>query len=218
MLVTVFFIKNAIVGFSKKITLALLGVVFFVFVGMSVLMRDDVYSGGLFDFIRPGVEDFFYYYFQGFINFDSFFGDPDRFAVRHTITMVPLFNMLGMVGLADGGANLLSEGLDSSKYVAVYFAGETRLGNVYSLFYPYFHDYGYLGALVVSAIVGFGCGVIYEIRKSYYGVLIYSYVMSAVVLSLFSDYFFSRLLSLAYVLFFAWILKERVTTFGVHNR
>lgn len=88
------------------------------------------------------------------------------------------------------------------------------LGNVYTTFYQYLYDLGYMGVFIFVLIMAFLCQFTYEKVKSHHDIgmvpistLTYGYMASALVLSFFSNKFYEQFAtpSFIYIVVF-WIL------------
>lgn len=92
------------------------------------------------------------------------------------------------------------------------------LGNVFTTFYPWLYDFGYVGVAIMTFIMSFVTEIIYDfarfgnnIYKPALSVLLYGYLASFVSLSFFSNKFFENInTSLVYIIFF-WILLTKIT-------
>ena len=91
------------------------------------------------------------------------------------------------------------------------------LGNVYTIFRAFIHDFGYTGMVVLTALCSFTCNLLYEyIRSSvwrrhradyYIPILYYSLFVFAVYFAFFTDYYF-------YLIGFALISKDILAFWG----
>jgi oligosaccharide repeat unit polymerase len=65
--------------------------------------------------------------------------------------------------------------------------------NVYTLYYPYFADYGWLGVLLFPAVVGFGGSLLFARarRGSRPAVILYGMVIAAILLTVGNETFFT---------------------------
>ena len=92
------------------------------------------------------------------------------------------------------------------------------LGNVYTTFYPYIYDFGYIGCIVLVAIMAILSQVCYEIIKKIRGkknvqicVLIYGVIYSCLLLSFFSNKFFENIFSMNFIKYIViWFLLNLV--------
>jgi oligosaccharide repeat unit polymerase len=81
------------------------------------------------------------------------------------------------------------------------------LGNVYTTFYPYIYDFGYMGVVVLVAIMSLICHIAYHraIRAKFttwpsYSLVLYGYLWCSLVLSFFSNKFYERSFSETFLL------------------
>ena len=89
------------------------------------------------------------------------------------------------------------------------------LGNVYTALLPWYHDFGFLGVIIFSSLLGMTFSFVYRkmgnIRKknvASYCILMYGYFINCLFLFLFNDRFFSRVgPQLLRVFVYFWILK-----------
>lgn len=97
----------------------------------------------------------------------------------------------------------------SGKTLAVlpqrYIKGIT-LGNVYTTFYQYIYDFGYVGLILLVALMSFLSQLSYEYAKSFreqwtvpISLVVYSYIFPSLVLSFFSNKFYERQFSTAFI-------------------
>ena len=81
-----------------------------------------------------------------------------------------------------------------------------ELGNVYTTFYAFIYDFGYVGLAILVAIMGIVCGFLYEyimkiknLDKIRISILIYGVIFGCLALSFFSDKFYEDLFSMGFV-------------------
>lgn len=74
-----------------------------------------------------------------------------------------------------------------------------NLGNVYTTFYPFIYDYGYLGVVVLTPVMGVLSQISYEFAKRYYSkstsvfsIVLYAYIFNSLLFSFFSNKFFEQ--------------------------
>ena len=84
--------------------------------------------------------------------------------------------------------------------------GIINLGNVYTTYYAYIHDFGYLGVIILPFIIGFISRVFYRAIKNNKGdkkvnirLLIYSNIAYALTFSYFSNKFFELIIAPAMI-------------------
>lgn len=82
--------------------------------------------------------------------------------------------------------------------------GEVSLGNVYTTFYPYIYDFGYIGLVILVMIMAIISQVIYEaIKRISLGkypksiIILYGYIGTSLLLSFFSNKFYENVFSLS---------------------
>ncbi len=75
-----------------------------------------------------------------------------------------------------------------------------NLGNVYTTFYPYIYDFGYIGEIILVAIMAIIAQLVYETCRSVtlkskpkVSILVYSYIFSTIVFSFFSNKFYENI-------------------------
>ena len=78
-----------------------------------------------------------------------------------------------------------------------------NLGNVYTTFYPYIYDFGYIGEFLLVLIMAIISQVIYELTKNaktnthpLLSVLVYSNIINCLILSFFSNKFYENIISI----------------------
>lgn len=88
------------------------------------------------------------------------------------------------------------------------FLNGKGLGNVYTFFFPLYHDFGILGSMIVMAIVGVISQKFYDKVKRQrmksgldWWLIIYSYVGFAILFSFFSNKFFEQVIARAMIYF-----------------
>lgn len=81
-----------------------------------------------------------------------------------------------------------------------------ELGNVYTTFYAFIYDFGYLGLFVLVLIMGLISGFVYEhiirmknLDKIKMSILIYGVIFGCLALSFFSDKFYEDIFSMGFV-------------------
>lgn len=88
------------------------------------------------------------------------------------------------------------------------------LGNVYTLFYSYINDFGFVGNIIMVCLMAFISQVTYELVPNFrrktninVGIIIYSYVGFLIVFSFFGERFFNYLINISMVKYiFVWII------------
>jgi oligosaccharide repeat unit polymerase len=83
--------------------------------------------------------------------------------------------------------------------------GGISLGNVYTVFYAYIYDFGYVGAAILTMVFAVLVQLIYEYatlerkRKINFRIILNSYVLSLVVFSFFGERFFAAVLNTSFI-------------------
>lgn len=79
-----------------------------------------------------------------------------------------------------------------------------NLGNVYTTFYPYIYDFGYIGEFILVLIMAVISQIAYEFAKNTklkksprLSILIYSNIVNCLILSFFSNKFYENIISMA---------------------
>lgn len=97
-------------------------------------------------------------------------------------------------------------------------ANGNSLGNVYTTFYPWLYDFGYIGVVVMTAIMAVISQLIFNVAKSKKQEsisifqIIYSYIGSFIGLSFFSNKFFENLnTNFIYTILICYLLKKLFT-------
>ena len=80
------------------------------------------------------------------------------------------------------------------------------MGNVYTVFYPFIYDFGYVGVVVLTALMAFVCQVCYELgrnsknrRVSLLFTIIYGTITSTLLLAFFSNKFYENIFTVEFV-------------------
>ena len=81
-----------------------------------------------------------------------------------------------------------------------------NLGNVYTTFYPYIYDFGYIGEFILVLIMAVISQVVYEFVKNTklnknpkLSILIYSNIVNCLILSFFSNKFYENIIAMAMI-------------------
>lgn len=93
-----------------------------------------------------------------------------------------------------------------------------NLGNVYTTFYAFLYDYGYIGVVVLVALMAFILQFVYEkCKRAIIGnkpniwILVYGYMFSAIALSFFSNKFYEQNFNATFVYSIVlWIIYNKV--------
>lgn len=103
-------------------------------------------------------------------------------------------------------SNLLGFEYENISYLPFQKVNGISLGNVYTLFYSYINDFGFLGNYILVGIMAILSQVFYEnmsIRKSQkyinIGIIFYSYIAFLISFSFFGERFFSRLINISMI-------------------
>ena len=92
------------------------------------------------------------------------------------------------------------------------------LGNVYTTFYSYIYDYGYMGMIVLVSIMSFICQFVYEkckslkeLSKPSIWILIYGYIFGTLVLVFYTNRFYEQVFSATFFYsILLWIIYNNV--------
>ena len=93
-----------------------------------------------------------------------------------------------------------------------------NLGNVYTTFYAYIYDYGYIGVVTMVSLMAFILQWVYEkvkrtsltSRPSVW-ILMYGYMFSSILLSFFSNKFYEQNFSINFIyIFILWIIFNKL--------
>lgn len=114
------------------------------------------------------------------------------------------------ISLADGQGQFIGDG---SGYAMVPFPT-----NVFTVFAPFYSDFGLIGILVFGFITGALAGIIYRLAKKRVGwaVIFYSYIACALLLEFFSDFIFlmlSQTIQFFLISYFAYRYRWKVRIF-----
>ncbi len=117
------------------------------------------------------------------------------------------------------GRTFGQSGLDYKLDLPFQMSNGFDLGNVYSMYYQFLYDLGYVGVFIFVLLMAIIVQVIYVKARSYhenghisYSILIYGYIVSSLLLSFFSNKFYEQVAtsSFVYIIFFWWILDKFV--------
>jgi oligosaccharide repeat unit polymerase len=95
------------------------------------------------------------------------------------------------------------------------YAKGYELGNVYTTFYAYIHDFGYTGVIILPLLFGFTSQLIYKFSRTSpdahtinFGLVLYSYVAHVTLFSFFSNKFGEMLFSISMCkkMLFMWLI------------
>jgi oligosaccharide repeat unit polymerase len=98
----------------------------------------------------------------------------------------------------------ISNSVDDSFNVNILKKGY-KAGNVYSQFYPLINDFGIFGSIIVFSITGFVSGLIYRFRRYFIISIIYSMILTGILLSPFSEYFLTLFITPGFLFFILFI-------------
>ena len=123
--------------------------------------------------------------------------DRERYADKNNMTFINLNNWLGpKLGYTE-----------PYKYDLPFRRiNEYSLGNVYTTFYAYIYDYGFLGLIVLVALMAIILQYVYEKAKRTelssapnIWILIYGYMFSSIVLAFFSNKFYEQNFNISFI-------------------
>lgn len=94
--------------------------------------------------------------------------------------------------------------------------GNVSLGNVYTTFYPYIYDFGYIGLVILVMIMAIISQLLYEVIKNKVlgkypinTIILYGYVGTSLLLSFFSNKFYENMFSLVIIKYvIVWLLCD----------
>ena len=93
-----------------------------------------------------------------------------------------------------------------------------NLGNVYTTFYPYIYDFGFLGLIFLTMLMALICAGIYkktlkcqfDYRPNRY-ILLYGFILPTIAMSFFSNKFYEKLFNPSFMYtFIFWIVLEYI--------
>ncbi|WP_408070391.1 O-antigen polymerase [Butyrivibrio sp. JL13D10] len=100
--------------------------------------------------------------------------------------------------------------------LAYRFVNKKALGNVATTFYPFYHDFHYVGVIVLCGLMGLISQFIFEVSKRAIfdpdgiklSVIVYSDVFIRIAFCFFSDRFYDRFVTISFIItFFIWAVS-----------
>ena len=93
-----------------------------------------------------------------------------------------------------------------------------NLGNVYTTFYPYIYDYGYIGEITLVAVMAGIVQIVYELakrttisNKPNYSIVLYMFMFSSLMFSFFSNKFYEQQFNNQFVGYMIiWIIMNKI--------
>ncbi len=93
-----------------------------------------------------------------------------------------------------------------------------NLGNVYTTFYPYIYDYGYIGEITLVAVMAGIIQIVYELakrttisNKPNYSIVLYMFMFSSLMFSFFSNKFYEQQFNNQFVGYMIiWIIMNKI--------
>ncbi len=91
--------------------------------------------------------------------------------------------------------------------------------NVYTIFQPFYQDFGYAGVCFFAMIYGIASGWIYRMFRngSGFGRCIYSYFVYVLILQFYQENIFLSLVFFVQLLFFVWLMHQKTIRFNLFN-
>lgn len=91
--------------------------------------------------------------------------------------------------------------------------------NVYTIFQPFYQDFGYAGVGFFAMIYGIASGWIYRMFRngSGFGRCIYSYFVYVLILQFYQENIFLSLVFFVQLLFFVWLMHQKTIRFNLFN-
>ncbi|WP_276858473.1 O-antigen polymerase [Bacteroides fluxus] len=191
-LFTVIFTSVVILHRKKKISvkqlLTVTAICFALFVVMQLLRSNDVTDFSVLEFLAI-------YILSGTVAFDHF--EPLDMGTGSNVFrfFIALLNRLGLSNIS-ANATILD-------YTTV---GPDSITNVYTLLFPYFMDYGYVGIIVFSIVNGLLCGYFFKKSKnSEPALVLYSMLAFTIVFGFFGEILFANLSTFLQYAIYAYI-------------
>jgi len=123
------------------------------------------------------------YLLGGVVAFDNVVKNTELYAGPRLTTFRFIFAFLDRIGLAN---------YDLPKFIPVYTYTPAPT-NVYTIYFSYFLDYGYMGIFILLFIIGFFSSTIFisaYFKRSKNGIFLYGMVISALLISNVNEAFF----------------------------
>lgn len=176
--------------------------ILFTYQGLGTLLGADTSSMSFMDYISM-------YCGAGTVNLDYFLNEVSR--PKSTIfgaqTLIYVVKWIGpMLGI-DTSYRLDMPFLKINGY---------EMGNIYTTFYPFVYDFGYIGIVVFTVIMAFILQSVYErVKRCEVGervampIVLYSYMFSTVVFSFFSNKFYETIFTPNFLIYLiCWYLLD----------
>ena len=168
-------VRSMVVGLGTALTL-------FIIVGMMLGKMNDSSTNSN-DQIASSIESIAVYLVSGIVAFDRF--------VRGMVYLSPGCRTLRFFSLL---ANFLGADLTIPPLVMEY-TETPSLTNIYTIYLPYYSDFGIVGVAVIFFALGFFISVTYSYAKFGHlpATILYGYTVSSIILSSANDTFFASL-------------------------
>lgn len=196
-----FILINYEKGFSKNLNWKLISRLFLVFIILLISFESLAILIGRSSFEGASRLDYLAVYIGAPVkNLDTFlknFSGPNGLINSQTFNHV--VNWLG--------TKLSDPSLQYALDLPFQSVNNETLGNVYTTFYPYIYDFGYIGVPVLIFVMSFISQVLYEFVKRgnldsktpLIRNIIYSYIVSSLLLSFFSNKFYEQQFSIGFI-------------------
>jgi oligosaccharide repeat unit polymerase len=187
--------KLTLFGAVLSITLLVL---FFSTITLFRVFGNDL-SVSYLDVLKETGSDLAFYCCSGPVAFDYVANNLSEFQTNFFLTLNSVQHLLHNIGLLQVYQPSLTLGADQSLYVNVMSDGY-RAGNVYTFIYPLVHDFGFLGGLVITSLIGISIGYLYNLKKNnWFPCIMYAIFMSSLIFSTFNEYWVSIVLSPGFI-------------------
>ncbi|MGC8979108.1 O-antigen polymerase [Caldisericum sp.] len=192
---------------SFKSILILVIIVFIVFAVPAVLLgKGGIIGNTLLENVKGVLKSLMVYLLGGVVAFDNVVKNPGLFTDSRIATFRFFLAFLNRIGIGH---------YDLPKFVSTvtYTPSPT---NVYTIYYPYFLDYGYVGIFIFPFIIGFFSSIVFVnayFKRGKISTFLYGMVIAALLVSNFDEAFFTTLsywLQAGIFLFFVYKLPKLV--------
>ena len=115
----------------------------------------------------------------------------------------------------------ISEWASYKLYVPMRYAGGMALGNVYTMYYGLFRDFGWIGIVIMSYLLGFISQIFYKNAKESLknnecsiSLILFGYIYYAIAFSFFSNIFYEQIISVSMIKYIVCAFIVRFFFFG----
>ena len=115
----------------------------------------------------------------------------------------------------------ISEWVSYKLYVPMRYAGGMALGNVYTMYYGLFRDFGWMGIVIMSYLSGFISQIFYKSAKDSLknnectiSLILFGYIYYAIAFSFFSNIFYEQIISVSMIKYIVCAFIVRFFFFG----